>query len=768
MMSDTEHTDASLFSGEFYATVFNSAVDGIFVSDVKGFFITVNPRITELTGYSGSKLHNVRFQDIISFERHDPEPLRPESMNTDTVITKECLIRGLNDQVFPAEVSLRKIHDEHILGTIRDISERRKAEESLKVSEKQYRALVESQIDLVSRYRADTTLTFVNDAYCRFFGKKREELIGQSFMFMVAPEFREVVANETKALAADPDSLVIGEYLNYTQEGDERWIQWVVHSITDENDNVLELQAVGRDVTQLKQTQEALRQANIVVESSPAILFRWKPLEGWPVDYVSNNITQLGYTVEELIEGSTPFISLIHPGDRDYVFRKVKKHATGNSTHFQQEFRILTKDGDVRWVDDRTVIERDGNGNIMHFQGIIIDVTERKNAEEERKKLETQLTMAQRMESVGRLAGGVAHDFNNMLTAILGHAQIALLNASDSGPIHEDISIIEQCAIRSAEIVRQLLAFARKQTIAPRVLDLNSTVTGMRKMLHRLIGEDIEFSWKPGPDLWAVKIDPSQIDQLLANLCVNARDAIDGVGGITIKTANVILDEEYCAEHKEYHVGDYVMLSVKDDGCGMDAPTIDQIFEPFFTTKEVGKGTGLGLATVYGIVEQNNGFIIVESAPDTGTDIKLYFPRSLEKPDKNETTKSSIPGGEGETILLVEDEEEILQVAETMLVRLGYQVLSAGTPGEAIRFAESCGKKIALLLTDVVMPEMNGRDLNARIRQIHPEMKCLYMSGYAVDVIAHRNVIDEKINFLGKPFTMKSLAEEIRKVLSKR
>ena len=765
MMSKTEHANKSQLSTELYALAFNYAADGMFISDANGMIITGNPRILDLTGYSDSQLRKLRFQDIISPECNNSDPISPEDMNVDSVISKECNIRRIDKHVFPAEVSLRKIHGDKILGTIRDISERRNSEESLKVSEKQYRALVESQIDLVSRYRADTILTFVNDAYCRFFGKRRDELIGQSFMFMVAPEFRDVVAEETEALAADPDSLVVGEYVNFTHEGDERWIQWIVHSITDENNNVIELQAVGRDVTQLKQTQEELRQANIVVESSPVILFRWKPSEGWPVDYVSKNIIQFGYTVEELIDGRTSFISLIHPDDRDYISREVKKYSTGKTNHFLQEYRILTKEGDIRWVDDRTVIERDNNGEIMHFQGILIDITERKKAEKERQKLEAQLNMAQRMESVGRLAGGIAHDFNNMLTAILGHTQIALLNASVSDPIYEDISVIEQCAFRSAEIVRQLLAFARKQNVAPCVLNLNDTVTGMRKMLHRLIGEDIDFSWIPGVDLWPVKIDPSQIDQLLANLCVNARDAISGIGRITIETANAVFNEEYCSLHTEYHAGNHVMLSVKDDGCGMDAQTVGQIFEPFFTTKEVGRGTGLGLAMVYGIVKQNDGFIVVDSVPDTGTVIKLYFPRSVEKPEKNETIVSAIPRGEGETILLVEDEKSILQVTETMLVKLGYHVYSADTPGEAIRLTETGDMKVELLLSDVIMPEMNGRDLARRIRRKHPEVKCLFMSGYAAGVIARRDIIDEKVNFLRKPFTMKSLAEEIRKVL---
>jgi PAS domain S-box-containing protein len=403
------------------------------------------------------------------------------------------------------------------------------------------------------------------------------------------------------------------------------------------------------------------------------------------------------------------------------------------------------------------------------LQATIRDIIERKRAEEEREKLQAQLLQAQKMESVGRLAGGVAHDFNNMLGVIIGNAELAMLEMGPNGPVYQNLQQIFKTAQRSAGLVRQLLGFARKQTVSPKVLDLNDTVSGMLKMLHRLIGEDIDLVWIPGHGLWAVKIDPSQIDQILANLMVNARDAIAGVGKVTIETKNAVTDEAYCAENRGFVPGEYVMLSINDNGCGMDKEILEHLFEPFFTTKELGKGTGLGLATVYGIVKQNDGFINVYSKPGEGTTFKIYIPRF--GPEAVEVSKGrpkeTVPRGT-ETVLLVEDDEAILHTAQSMLERLGYTVLSARSVTRAIGLAEAHAGEIDLLITDVVMPEMNGRDLARRLGHTRPGMRTLFMSGYAANVIAHRGVLDQGMQFIQKPFSIKGLAVSIRGALDDR
>ncbi len=393
------------------------------------------------------------------------------------------------------------------------------------------------------------------------------------------------------------------------------------------------------------------------------------------------------------------------------------------------------------------------------FATVFEDTTDHEN-------LQAQLRQAQRMEAVGRLAGGVAHDFNNMLGVILGHAEIALAQLRPVDPLYGDLLEIRKAAESSANLTRQLLAFARRQTIAPKVLDLNETVEGMLKMLRRLIGENVALVWIPGAEIRPVRLDPSQIDQVLANLCVNARDAIEDVGMITIETANVTFDSVYCDGHAGAVPGDYVMLAVSDDGIGMNKETLDRLFEPFFTTKKGDIGTGLGLATVYGIVKQNGGLINVYSEPGNGTTVKIYLPRHGDDAPGEEENGSGVNTEKGrETILLVEDELPVLKMTTMMLELQGYTVLAASGPAEAVRLAEECGRRIDLLITDVIMPEMNGKELAEKLAPLHPEMKQLFMSGYTANVIAHRGVLDEGVDFIEKPFTTQRLIASVQTAL---
>jgi CheY-like chemotaxis protein len=357
---------------------------------------------------------------------------------------------------------------------------------------------------------------------------------------------------------------------------------------------------------------------------------------------------------------------------------------------------------------------------------------------------------------------------NNMLVAILGHAELMMDEVGPDHRLYSDLEEIRSAGERSADLTRQLLAFARKQTAAPKVLDLNATVGGMNKMLKRLMGEDIDLTWKPGEELWSIKMDPSQIDQILANLCVNARDAIDGVGKITIETKNAILEEDDCIDHVGFIPGEYVMLAVADSGCGMDDETLGHLFEPFFTTKESNKGTGLGLATVYGVIKQNKGFIDVRSELNRGTTFEVYLPRHETETSNLEELSHREPTERGhETILVVEDEPVILRVTKRMLEKLGYTVMTASSPGEAIDRAREYGGAIDLLLTDVIMPEMNGRDLAKSILTSYPSIKRLFMSGYTADVIAHHGVLAEGVNFIEKPFSTEGLGDKVRAALDR-
>ncbi len=448
-------------------------------------------------------------------------------------------------------------------------------------------------------------------------------------------------------------------------------------------------------------------------------------------------------------------------GDLDVTMPQILEK-TREQGHWHGRIANRTPGGREIFLDCRTQVVYGPQGDPLAMCIIATDITEEV-------RLENQLNQAQKMESVGRLAGGVAHDFNNKLAIINGYAEMALDMVEPSDPLHEMIQEIHTAGQQSAGIVRQLLAFARKQTISPVPLDLNDTISSMLKMLQRLIGENIDLTWHPGSSLWPVKIDPSQVDQIMANLAVNASDAITDLGKLTIETKNIIIEEDYCKTNPEAFPGRYVMLAVSDDGCGIEKHVMVQLFDPYFTTKEIGKGTGLGLPTVYGIVKQNKGFVNVYSEPGEGTTFKLYFPSF-------ETEKSSVctakeyngqmPTGT-ETILLVEDEPAILKMGREMTERLGYTVLTAENPNDAVRIAGEYDGKIDLLITDVIMPEMNGRDLSAQFARSRPDLQTLYMSGYTANVIAHHGVLEEGVHFIQKPFSIQDLAVKVREAIER-
>jgi PAS domain S-box-containing protein len=467
-----------------------------------------------------------------------------------------------------------------------------------------------------------------------------------------------------------------------------------------------------------------------------------------------------GLSREELI-GLKPQ-DLAAPGKNDMVAvmsRTLAVFETGKS--IQLEFWGRRKNGED--FPKEVIVNR---GRYFGEEVLIVtarDASEKKKAEAERDKLQAQLIQAQKMEAIGRLAGGVAHDFNNMLQAIVGNAELAQVGITPDSPLFEPLQEVSKCAKRSADLTRQLLAFARKQAVSPKVIDLSVTVEGMLKMLRRLIGESVDLAWLPDRQEALVKIDPSQVDQILANLCVNARDAIRGVGQIRLATDILTLDEVQAEVHPDAVAGDYVRLMVSDTGCGMPPETMVRLFEPFFTTKEPGKGTGLGLATVYGIVRQNRGFITVRSAPGQGSTFAIHLPRHNAKPTGIEKRESAEPFHRGQgTILVVEDEPAILRLAKRALLGLGYTVLTATSPREALEIAAQYNGNIDLLLTDVIMPEMTGRELGEQLLASRPSLKRLYMSGYTADVIADHGALEAGVNFLQKPFSIAALGTKVR------
>ncbi|MBF0233915.1 MAG: PAS domain-containing protein [Desulfamplus sp.] len=548
------------------------------------------------------------------------------------------------------------------------------------------------------------------------------------------------------------------EHAHYRDNIDP-FIQYAALILYHEVSNLKKLTKAYQKVKKARKEAELKKeQFELAMEFANDGLFDWN-LVSSEIYYSPGWKRMLGYEDNELPNDFSVWETLTDPEDVKRSWKMQNELINRKRDHFELEFKMKHKNG--HWVDilSRANVIFDENNKAVRIIGTHVDISERK-------KLETQLRQAQKMESVGRLAGGVAHDFNNMLGVILGHTELALLQADENHDLFSGLKEIQAAAMRSANITKQLLAFARKQTISPKQLDLNDTVESMLNMLHRLIGEDIDLVWQPAAQIWSVKMDPSQLDQILANLCINARDAIAGVGKLTIETERKSFDGEYCKQHAGFTPGDFVLLTVSDNGCGMDKDTQSNLFEPFFTTKEVGKGTGLGLATVYGIVKQNNGFINVYSEPGKGSTFKIYLPRFCADEDIVKTVpKKNESAGGTETILLVEDEPSILRMTRMMLERKGYSVLPAATPGEAIDLAKTHSEKIHLLMTDVVMPEMNGRDLAAQIIELCPGIRLLFMSGYTADVIAHHGVLDAGVAFIQKPFSMADLMVKVREVM---
>jgi signal transduction histidine kinase/CheY-like chemotaxis protein len=528
--------------------------------------------------------------------------------------------------------------------------------------------------------------------------------------------------------------------------------------------------AFFNDITERQRVVEALRESEYFFKESQRAAnigsYKLNFLTGkWDASEVLFSLFGIDQEYPKTIEG---WLALVYHDDRPMMDQYFRDDVIAKRHSFDKEYRIVRKsDGAVRWIHGLGKIVADQNNQLVTMTGTILDITERKHAEIEREKLQAQLTQAQKMESVGRLAGGVAHDFNNMLGVILGYTELAMEKAPPQDPLHADLEEIQKAAQRSADLTRQLLAFASKQTVAPKVLDLNDTVERMLKILRRLIGENIVLAWKPGHGLWPIRIDPTQIDQMLANLCVNARDAINGAGKVTIETANASFDEEDCANHADFLPGDYVLLAVSDNGCGMSPENVAHLFEPFFTTKEVGKGTGLGLASMYGAIKQNHGFVNVYSELGKGTTFKIYLPRDTTQ--GHAETKESHPQIErgSETILLVEDEPAILRMTGIILEKLGYNVLAASSPSEALRLAQEHSSQIHLLLTDVIMPEMQGYELAKKLQALYPAMKCLFMSGYTAHSIARPDQLTKEMYFIQKPFSKVDLGAKLRTILKK-
>ncbi len=773
--------------------LFNNAPIGVFTSTPEGHIISANAALAGMFGYESPEELTASVTDIAAQLYADPAG-REEFMHLleahDEVFNHECRLQRRDGAGFRGSMNVRAIRDEDgrtvaCQGFIADITDRKQAEEAL-VEQKDLLAAIYRNAPLVMMVvNADRRIQQVNGFATQFADRNAEEMLGlrggealRCMHVLDDPRgcgfgdfCRQCVIRNTVLDTLDTGKThlqIEAPYYFKGQDNETRELFFLTSTTAIEVKGERMVLVTLQDITERKRMEEDMRKDREHMDHIlRATRTNMNTLDAeynlLQVDAVWQNIygDPRGRKCHEY------FMDI----DRPCAGCGVPRALATREITVTEEF--LPKEN--RHIEVHTIPFQNENGEwlVTEFN---VDITERKQAAAEKEKLQSQLNQAQKMESVGRLAGGVAHDFNNMLGVILGHTEMALEQTGPGQPLFHNLQEVRKAAERSANLTRQLLTFARKQTVAPKVIDLNKTVERTLKMLRRLIGEDIDLAWRPGKKLTPVKVDPFQIDQILANLCVNAKDAIAGVGKITIQTDVVAFDEAYCAVHAGFVPGKYVLLAVSDNGCGMAPETISHLFEPFFTTKEVGQGTGLGLASVYGAVKQNNGFINVYSEPGQGTTFRIYLPRRQAGTPLPSDKAPANPAARGnETILLVEDEPAILEMTTMMLKRLGYTVMAAETPGKAIRLAhehlsayedaQAGSGPIDLIMTDVVMPEMNGRDLAQNLLSLYPGIKRLFMSGYTANVIAHHGVLDKGMYFIQKPFSSKDLGAKLREVL---
>lgn len=779
MFKSIEKSEAELREKEarFRGIIENTSA-GYFFFDKEGIYRDVNRAWLTIHGYDSP-------QEIIgkhySFTRMEEKPevehnYREMIQAGKPIPSGETSCRRKDGTLCFHTFSMHPVFQEGkivgVEGFVIDTTEYKKAEQALRESEEKYHTLFASSRDaLMTMDVATGRFIAGNPSTLEMFGIKDEAEFCRYTPWDLSPEYQpdgrlsEEKASEIMDLVKRDGSHYF-EWTHRRLNGETFFATVMLTLVTISNETII--QATVRDITERKKAEQALRESEERYNQL-AMLNRtitWEMDASALCTYVSDVVEPvLGYKPEEIVGK----IHCYELGPKS-EWEKRKKNAFeiyGRKEPYRNyENKVTTKDGRIVWLSSNGIPILDKDGALLGYRGMDTDITERKRMQEEKERLQEQFVHTQKIECVGRLAGGIAHDYNNKLGIILGYLEIAMRHAGSNESLRNSLQKIETAAKSSVDLTRQILTFARKQAVAPQQIDLNETVDGLLGMMQKIIGEEIELVWKPeSAEPW-INIDPVQVDQILANLLLNARDAIAGIGVITVETADALIDEAYCQSNTEAVPGDFVCLIVSDTGCGMDKETQANIFEPFYTTKEIGEGTGLGLSTVYGIVKQNNGFINVYSEPGQGTTFKIYFPRcadllSFVALPEAETVTEEVHAA----VLLVEDEGDLLDLCKFMLETQGYEVFAARTPAEAVEIVQSHQGGIQLVITDVVLPTMNGRELVKTLLSHDANLKVLYMSGYTADTITHRGILESGVHFLQKPFSSNQLAAKVQEAL---
>ncbi len=753
-------------SEERYRTLFDHAIDAIFLMKEE-IIVDCNSKAEILFGLKKDELLG-----------HSPALFSPElqpdgesSPNKASLKIKkalngeaqvfEWLHQKKNGAVFYTEVNLNRIDirgSMHLLAFIRDITDRKIAEISLRESEERYRQLIrQSPLGI---FLADVrgNLKVVNSSLLKMLNSPSEEALKNINLF-TSKAVRTAGLNDMVTRCIDAGVSVNGEFPFHSRWGERIFCRIYLDPVRDASQTITGVQGIVEDISEHKAAEAALKESekryrHLIEHSSDAIYLLYER----KFEVINEKFKQIfEVTLEDVNLPGFDFSQLVAAKSKPFIEERFQRVRKGETLPPSYEFTAVSKSGKEIEVEASVSYIHYKNG--IATQGIIRDITERK-------RLERQLYQAQKMEAIGRLAGGIAHDFNNLLTVIQGYSELLLSGIDENDKSYKSILQIDKATKRAESLTQQLLAFSRKQIMKPKVLDFNELITESEKMLKRLIGEDIELVKILDPELGNIQADPGQMEQVFMNLAVNARDAMPEGGKITIETRNILLDDDYCTLHPEVKPGNYVRFSITDTGMGMDKHVQSQIFEPFFTTKGKGKGTGLGLSTLYGIIKQSNGYIYVYSEPGEGTTFKIYLPMvtgKVESRRREQLSEENLSGTE--TILVAEDEEEVRQLVRKTLQEKGYTVIAAPHGEEAVQLFNSYNGKIDLILTDVVMPKMSGRELANRIRSAHPDMNILFMSGYTDNAIVNHGILDKETNFIQKPFTPKSLLNKIRTVL---
>jgi PAS domain S-box-containing protein len=747
-----------------YRTLFEAFTDGIFLETPDGRLLDCNATACAMYGYTREEMLQRSVVDLVPDEvaARLPEIAAQEAAKGTLLV--QIAAKRRDGSVFPVEVSTRRVrlHErEIVIAHVHDITNRKRAEKVLQESEERFRKIFEeSPLGMVLASVGNMRIVQANPAICRMSGYTLEELARLTVRDITHPDDRGDEAETMGELLAGTVQSLRTEKRCITKEGAVLWISQTSALMRDPGGAPLYGLGIIEDITARKESEARLALLNTAVEQAAEVVIVTEPTSEAVVEYVNPAFERiLGYSRQEVL--GRPIHAFTGGEGDGREARRAIGRAQAAGRVWRGSFPFRRKDGTMCEFEASISPVLDDRGQPAHAVSILNDVTE-KHA------LEQRYLQAQKMEAVGRLAGGVAHDFNNLLTVINGYSQLVMTGLEATDPLRKDVEQIRQAGERATNLTRQLLAFSRRQVPEMRVLNLNGVLEGMGKMRRRIIGEDVALELKLAPDLGHVKADPGQVEQVVVNLAVNARDAMLQGGVLTLSTANAELDQEFAATHPGIVPGAYVMFAITDTGHGMTPEVKAHLFEPFFTTKKEGEGTGLGLATVYGIVKQSGGSIYVYSEPGLGTTFKIYLPRVDERLAGQATDLSTGLAGGSETILVVEDQEEVRQLATRMLRRLGYQVLQAANAGEAMALVAGGGQHVDMMLTDVVMPEMSGSALAERLCQVDRSLQVLYMSGYPGDMVVRHAMSEPGFTLIQKPFTIQMLAKRVRAVLDGR